>query len=218
MFESAKELKGYPRRVSKTGGSGRGQRGASENHYQPGIQGIQRVVDSDSVQCHITDVDERFSIGELVDAVNGWCDEHGVVPVSNQAGERLTERNVRFYRTIGLVDAPESGGGQGYSEKHKLQLMAVRLLQGQGLPLRRIRDLLLGRSISDLRLIEKQGLAEHKREAQPTTFRPMPGEDWRMTPLDSEFLLVSRQNRPLPEGVLDELRAVLRGRTAREKD
>ena len=162
-------------------------------------------------------MDEKLSIGELVDAVNQWCDRHAIVPASNQAGERITERNVRFYRTVGLVDAPNSGGGQGYNEKHKLQLIAVRLLQSQGLPLRRIRELLLGRSLADLRRIEKQGLAEAK-SAPPPAFSLMPGEDWRLMPLDGEFLLVSRNNRALPPELLEQIRDLLRSRSATGKD
>jgi len=162
-------------------------------------------------------VDEKLSLGELVDAVNQWCDRHGIAPASNQAGERITERNVRFYRTAGLVDAPNSGGGQGYGEKHKLQLIAVRLLQSQSLPLRRIRELLLGRSLADLRRIEKQGLAE-ARSAPLPAFRLVPGEDWRMMPLDGEFLLVSRNNRALRPELLEQIRDLLRSRFTAGKD
>lgn len=162
-------------------------------------------------------MDEKFSIVELVDAVNQWCDRHEIVPASNQAGERMTERNVRFYRTVGLVDAPESGGGPGYREKHKLQLIAVRLLQSQGLPLRRIRELLLGRSLADLRRVEKQGLAEAHAAASPM-FKMVPGEAWRMTPLDEEFLLVSRTNRALPPELLEQIRDLLRSRLTIGKD
>ena len=164
-----------------------------------------------TVHCHIVAVDEKFFIGELVDVVNQWCERHGIVPASNQAGERVTERNVRFYRTMGLVDSPESGGGAGYGEKHRLQLIAVRLLQGQGLPLRRIRELLLGRSIADLRRIEKQGLAEMGSATLPA-FRLVPGEDWRMMPLNGEFLLVSRHNHALPPELLEQIRNLLQSR------
>src|SRR5262249_34023800 len=149
--------------------------------------------------------------------VNQWCDQHAITPASNQAGDRLSERNVRFYRTIGLVDAPESGGGLGYGEKHKLQLIAVRLLQSQGLPLRRIRDLLLGRSLGDLRRIERKGLAEAK-SAVPSTFRFAPGEQWRMTPLTEDFLIVSRENRPLEPEVLEQIRDLLQARADQRKD
>ncbi|MSU61956.1 MAG: MerR family transcriptional regulator [Pedosphaera sp.] len=162
-------------------------------------------------------MDEKFSIGELVDVVNQWCVRHKIVPASNQAGERMTDRNVRFYRTVGLVDAPESGGGQGYGEKHKLQVIAVRLLQSQGLPLRRIRELLLGRSLADLRRIEKQGLAE-ARSAPVLALKMVPGEDWRMTPLNGEFLLVSRTNRALPPELLEQIRDLLQTRQTTGKE
>ena len=148
------------------------------------------------------------TVEQLAEAVNQWCDEHGVIPASGQTGERMTERNVRYYRTLGLVDAPMVGGGIGYGEKHLLQLIAIRLLQAQGLPLNRIRDLLLGRSLAELRQIEKRGLAELK-QSDVAVFRPNTSEGWAMTPLDDEFLLISRQGRGISDEVRARLRAVL---------
>ena len=150
----------------------------------------------------------NLNVEQLAEAVNQWCDEHGVAPASGQTGERMTERNVRYYRTLGLVDAPVAGGGIGYGEQHLLQLIAIRLLQAQGLPLNRIRDLLLGRTLAELRQIEKRGLAELK-QADVTTFRPTAGEGWSMTPLDGEFLLISRLGRGISDEVRARLRAVL---------
>lgn len=149
-----------------------------------------------------------YNVEQLAEAVNQWCDEHGVTPASGQTGERMTERNVRYYRTLGLVDAPVAGGGIGYGEKHLLQLIAIRLLQAQGLPLNRIRDLLFGRTLAELRQIEKRGLAELK-QTNVTVFRPTAGEGWTMTPLDDEFLLISRQGRGISDEVRARLRAVL---------
>ena len=80
------------------------------------------------------------SVEDLAREVNEWCDRHAVAPASGQAGERMTERNIRYYRTLGLLDAPLSGGGAGYGEKHRPQLIAIRLLQAQGLPLSRVRE------------------------------------------------------------------------------
>src|SRR5215510_9004952 len=138
------------------------------------------------------------TVEQLAEAVNSWCLEHEVAPASGQAGERMTERNVRYYRTLGLVDPPLAGGGIGYGEKHRLQLIAIRLLQAQGLPLNRIRDLLLGRTLDALREIEKRGLAELEKAAV-TVFRPTSSESWMMTPLDEDFLLVSRRGRGIPD-------------------
>lgn len=173
--------------------------------------------DNDSVHCHIMTVADTYTLSELVETVNQWCETHAVSPASNQAGERLTERNVRFYRTIGLLDAPGSGAGAGYNEKHKLQLIAVRLLQSEGLALRRIRELLLGRSLADLRRIEKKGTVAGKSKAPPLISEPA-GEDWRIMPLDEEFLLISRRPRVVPREVLDQIRALLRSPFMNRKD
>jgi len=148
--------------------------------------------------------DAIYTVEQLAEAVNEWCDRHEVAPASGQAGERMTERNVRYYRALGLLDAPVAGGGIGYGEKHLLQLIAIRLLQAQGLPLNRIRDLLLGRTLDELREIEQRGLVELENTSA-TVFRPTSSESWAMTPLDDEFLIVSRQGR----GISDEVRARL---------
>ena len=163
------------------------------------------TMDSNTVKSHSGRViDATHTVEQLAEAVNEWCGQHGVAPASGQTGERMTERNVRYYRALGLVDAPVAGGGIGYGEKHLLQLIAIRLLQAQGLPLNRIRDLLLGRTLDELKEIEKRGLAELEN-AEVTVFRPTSSENWTMTPLDDEFLLVSRQGR----GISDDLRARL---------
>src|SRR3954469_4201951 len=108
-----------------------------------------------------------LSLPELADAVNDWCSEHDIEPANGQAGETVTERNIRFYRTMGLVDPPD---GAVYGEKHLLQLSAIRLLQAQGVPLRRIRDLLYGRSLAELREIRKRGLAESEAASSAAPF------------------------------------------------
>lgn len=152
---------------------------------------------------------QSFSIEELSEQVNEWCSEHGVSPVSGQAGDSVSERSIRYYRTLGLVDAP---GGGGYGEKHLLQVIALRLLQAQGMPLRRIRELLYGRSLAELREIRRRGLDE-ARSARDTIRVSMPVEDelWRMIPLSEDYMLVSRRGTPLTpdqrEAVLMALRA-----------
>jgi DNA-binding transcriptional MerR regulator len=156
---------------------------------------------------------ESYTVEELAEAVNDWCARHGIAPASGQAGERMTTRNVRYYRTLGLVDAPSTGGGSGYGAKHRLQLIAIRLLQAQGLPLNRVRDLLLGRTLEDLRVIERRGLTE-LRQAGPPVFRPSAAESWTMTPIDDEFLLVSRQGRGISDEVRARVREALRPETA----
>ena len=137
---------------------------------------------------------ELLTIETLAERANAWCREHRIAPVSGQAGEIVTERSVRFYRTTGLVDAPEGGG---YGEKHLLQLIAIRLLQAQGLPLRRIRELLFGRSLAELREVQKRGVVESRKPATPRAPMPAGDELWRMSPLDDDFLIVSRRGTPI---------------------
>lgn len=149
---------------------------------------------------------ELLTIETLAERANAWCHAHRIAPVSGQAGEVVTERNIRFYRTTGLVDAPEGGG---YGEKHLLQLIAIRLLQAQSLPLRRIRELLFGRSPAELREIQKRGVAEARSRTSARTPMPTGDELWRMIPLDDDFLIVSRRGTPIsPEQHAALLRAL----------
>lgn len=158
---------------------------------------------------------ETFSLEELSDGINAWCGEHGVAPASGQAGEMVSERNIRYYRTLGLVDAPEGGG---YGEKHLLQLTAVRLLQAQGLPLRRIRELLYGRSLAELREVRRRGLAEAQTAtAALRVTLPVQDELWRAIPLDEDFLLVSRRGTSLSPDQREAVLLVLRTGSAEQK-
>lgn len=130
-----------------------------------------------------------FSIQTLAQAVDQWCSRHVVFPANGQAAQQVNVRNIRYYRTLGLLDAPEEGG---FGEKHRLQLVAIRLLQAKGLPLRRIRELLYGRSLAELQEIERRGLEEHSAIPSPTA-----DELWRMIPLNDDFLLFSRRGTQL---------------------
>jgi DNA-binding transcriptional MerR regulator len=142
-------------------------------------------------------MEQQFSIHSLAEAVAAWCDEHRIAPANGQAGEAVTERNIRYYRTIGLLDAPSAGAGQGFGEKHFLQLVAIRILQSQGVPLRRIRELLFGRSIRELREIQSRGIAEAKQRPRLHFHAGGADEIWRAIPLDGDFVLISRKGAAL---------------------
>ena len=128
------------------------------------------------------------SLRKLAEAVNEWCSEKGFVPVSGQAAENLSERSLRYYRTLGLLDGPRKGEG-AYGERHFLQLAALRALQSRGMPLRRIQELLYGRDDANLREL----LTRAKREQQPVaTIPPFSAETWNVTPLEGSFALIGR--------------------------
>jgi len=154
-------------------------------------------------------VTNEFTLEELAEAVQQWCEEHNIYPANGQAAEEITERNIRYYRTLGLLDPPIGNYAKTFSKKHKLQLIAIRLFQAQGLPLRKIRDELYGKSLDDLAALEKQAGKRPKNWALPLSTEPNVGECWSVTPLADEFLLISRQNRQLPRCVIEKINQLL---------
>ena len=151
---------------------------------------------------------EDFSLAELANAVNEWCLKAGLKPANGQVGESLTERNIRFYRTAGIVDGPRTGGGRGYGERHLLQLTAIRILQAQGIPLRRIRELLFGRSLADLREIRDRGRAEAARSSPPN-LGFVSGESWQLLVITGDIALLHRPSVTVSPAQLQRIREIL---------
>jgi DNA-binding transcriptional MerR regulator len=149
-------------------------------------------IDSNTVNCQIGPMNRSSTydnLNKLADAVNDWCAEKGFVPVSGQAAENLSQRSLRYYRTLGLLDGPQAGDGTAYGERHFLQLASIRALQSRGMPLRRIQELLYGRDDANLREL----LTRAKREQQPVaTMPPFSAETWNVTPLEGSFALIGR--------------------------
>ena len=145
--------------------------------------------------------EELVSIQQLADGVNRWCFEHGVVPANGQAGERITERNIRFYRARGILDSPGSGTGEkrrGFSEKHTGQLRAVRLLQARGVALEQIAERLRGLSLEQLQEFEREELRK-LNGAGAAIAGGSAQENWLVTSIGGEYLLVSRRGRPVSD-------------------
>ncbi len=161
------------------------------------------------------------SIQALADATNQWCREHGVLPANGQAGQQITERNIRFYRARGLLDAPGAGDDvgkrRGFSEKHAYQLRVIRLLQARSVPLEDIREQVRARSLETLQELERQELRKLHDGAgvvggttgAATILGQAAQENWQVTSVSSEFLLVSRRGRPLTEEQRRSVAAVL---------
>ncbi len=153
----------------------------------------------------------ELSLEELAAQVQAWTAEHRVFPANGQAAEEITERTIRYYRTLGLLDPAMGNYVKTFSEKHKLQLIAIRLYQSQGLPLRKIRDELYGQSLEDLAELVKQA-GRRGKNVSPLAMPFVPAlasESWLVTPLAADFLLVSRNNQALPRGVIEKINELL---------
>ncbi|MGV3663052.1 MAG: MerR family transcriptional regulator [Prosthecobacter sp.] len=155
----------------------------------------------------------NLTVDLLAEKVTAWCAKHRVVPANGQVATDTNVRTLRYYRTMGLLDAPTEGGGSGYGERHYLQACCVRVLQAEGLPLTRIQSLLFGRSEADLREIMNGGVAASSPPAASSV--PLHPETWQTWPLSPEFMLIAR--RPgfkLTAAQIEAIQGILNGQAS----
>lgn len=76
-------------------------------------------------------------------------------------------RTVRFYTTRGLMDKPDRYNGQqaAYSFKHLLQLIAIKYLQFQYLPIKKISEMINGLSQEELLKLINHPAAKNSESA-----------------------------------------------------
>ena len=153
-------------------------------------------------------MNEEFSLEELAQNVEAWCEAHGIRPANGQVAEVMSERTIRYYRSLGLLDAAPGAYLRSFTQKHRLQLLAIRIYQVQGFPLRRIHEHLYGKSEGELtEFVNKAGI-KLKQVEEP--FEPAsPMERWTVAPLTDDLLIVSRQGRVLPTHLIRRLQAAL---------
>jgi DNA-binding transcriptional MerR regulator len=146
-----------------------------------------------------------WTIQELAETVNAWCRDRALQPANGQTATELSTRTLHYYRSTGLLDAPESGAGRGYGRRHLLQLKAIRILQTQGFPLSRIQQLLFARSDEEL-----EQIAESAGEIDPGTANIRSRtfgskESWTVFPLSEQLFLVARNGAHLSTSQLDAI-------------
>ncbi len=112
----------------------------------------------------MTDVAALWTLPELTERVDAaLAAEDGAIP-SGRVRDVPDARTIRWYQTTGLVDRPEHRGRTAmYSERHLLQLIAIKRLQQQGLPLNEIQARLAG--LDDDALAAIVGLEREPRPA-----------------------------------------------------
>lgn len=117
--------------------------------------------------------------------------------------EMPSERTIRFYTASKLVDkpVPRDGTHAGYGYRHLLQVMAVKYLQSQYLPLVKIRSLVENISNRDLELLipdiapvtaAHRGIARADRTVVENSFLSQP---FPFTPRQPE-----REKAPVEQG------------------
>jgi len=133
----------------------------------------------------------------LYEHVNSWCHENSVIPINGQAAEKLTIRNLRFYRTLGLLDGPLAGRKEG--RRHFLQLAAIRILQAQGFPLSKIREVLDAKTDAELHGMLRQ--FKEEGGAAMGGMGPVKSlERMELIGLTGDYFLLCRgRKRPSPE-------------------
>jgi hypothetical protein len=179
-------------------------------HHDPGAK--KYLIDSNTVYWHLARMDRSStydSLQKLADAVNDWCSERGFTPASGQAAENLSQRSLRYYRTLGLLDGPKAGEGT-YGERHFLQLASIRALQSRGMPLRRIQELLYGRTDANLRELLTRARQEHR---PAVTLPPFSAESWNVIPLEGSFALIGRDGARPTAAQVSAINRILQKKT-----
>jgi len=95
----------------------------------------------------------RYTLADLADACAAALDALGVEARNGQVRDRPDIRTIRYYGTLGLVDRPAEMAGRTalYSDRHLLQVLAVKALQARGASLADVQRSLVGASEAELR-------------------------------------------------------------------
>jgi DNA-binding transcriptional MerR regulator len=107
-------------------------------------------------------------VAELAGEVARILGESGLAQERGTVSEVPDERTIRYYLTEGLLSPAEDKQGTAsvFSHRHLLQLLVVKKLQSEHLPIRKIRDLVAGRTERELeRLLGAEGSTAVKNEA-----------------------------------------------------
>jgi DNA-binding transcriptional MerR regulator len=99
-------------------------------------------------------------VAELADEAAKILSESGLAQERGTVSELPDGRTIRYYLTENLIPPAEEKQGTAsvFGYRHLLQLLVVKKLQSEHLPIRKIRDLVSGRSERELeRLLGSEG-------------------------------------------------------------
>ena len=121
-------------------------------------------------------------LSHLVEAVNRIVVDLPLEqPYDQRVSSELNERTLRYYISEGLLDAPDGKGSAAvYSKQHLLQVLVVKALQARYLPIKRIREILWGKSDKELERILRDYVREQSVSQRDLPHRDYPSEQLPM--------------------------------------
>jgi DNA-binding transcriptional MerR regulator len=107
-------------------------------------------------------------------------------------------RTVRYYTTLGLVDRPRIVDREArYTERHVLQLAAIKRLQAEGARLADVQRQLYGRSDTELQALLATAATPRAARLEPVVWREVPiapglkvvaQADWNLTGDENDLI------------------------------
>lgn len=123
---------------------------------------------------------ETWTIGELAEHAARALRDGAAAPVNGRVRDVPSERLIRWYTTIGLVDPPLTRRGRvaRYGRRHLLQLVAIKRMQAAGHSIAEIQTALAGaedhtlEAVSGLHLPRPETVPEAVRDGACPTGEP----------------------------------------------
>ena len=118
-----------------------------------------------------------FSLEELSQHSQRELEQRKIPNPGGRVSQVLSARTIRYYTSLGLVDRPLAydGGVAKYGPRHLLQLLAIKILQAEYLPLPEIQKQLFGRTEQELREVVDSA---SRTEPASETLTPARNETW----------------------------------------
>jgi DNA-binding transcriptional MerR regulator len=124
----------------------------------------------------------EFNLTELVNTAKRLIERSSIPPTDGRIAPFPDTRTVRYYQTVGILQKPLRYEGRNaiYGYHHLLQLIAIKLLQHQGLSLAQIQRALIQVTLKDL---EETLEATIKKEEKSLKAESQQGFDITSPPL-----------------------------------
>lgn len=123
-----------------------------------------------------------MTIDELCDLANAKLRDDDVVPSDSRATSEVTPRNIRYYRTLGLMSAPTRVAGRSdYNSAHLDEVLRIKRAQANGTSLSQLRQ---GHQLDEVqRLIEQNAPSRRDDDFMALTHAMIneslsPGLEW----------------------------------------